>query len=83
MYVYAGTAVEEGSLIVRVKRTSGSTRYEPIVTRIEESEKLKSNLEGKAAHLADALVPWSFGGSLDVYKRQGHSLDRVNLIWDI
>ena len=64
MYVYAGTAVEEGSLIVRVKRTSGSTRYERIVTMIEDSEKLKSNLEGKAAHLADALVPWSFGGSL-------------------
>ena len=64
MYVYAGTAVEEGSLVVRVKRTSGSTRYERIVTMIEDSEKLKSNLEGKAAHLADALVPWSFGGSL-------------------
>ena len=31
---------------------------------IEESEKLKSKLERKAARLADALVPWSFGGTL-------------------
>ena len=31
---------------------------------IEESEKLKSKLEKKASRLADALVPWSFGGTL-------------------
>ena len=31
---------------------------------IEESEKLKSSLEGKASSLADALVPWSLGGTI-------------------
>ena len=30
---------------------------------IESSEKLKSSVEGKAASLADALVPWSLGGT--------------------
>ena len=30
---------------------------------IEDSEKLKSSVEGKAATLADALVPWSLGGT--------------------
>ena len=30
---------------------------------IEESEKLKSSVEGKASGLADALVPWSLGGT--------------------
>ena len=30
---------------------------------IEESEKLKSSTETRAAHLADSLVPWSLGGS--------------------
>ena len=64
MYVYAGTAVEEGTILVRVRKTSGSSRYERIVSMIEESEKLKSKLEKKASRLADVLVPWSFGGTL-------------------
>ena len=34
-----------------------------IVTMIEESEKLKSSLEGKAEHLADTLVPYSLSGN--------------------
>lgn len=64
MYVYAGTAVEEGVITLCVKKASGSTRYERIVTMIEKSEKLKSSVEGKAATLADALVPWSLGGTV-------------------
>ena len=34
---------------------------------IEESEKLKSSIEGKAEHLADKLVPFSLGGTLLTY----------------
>ncbi len=64
MYVYAGTAVEEGNITLCVKKAAGSTRFERIVTMIEESEKLKSSAEGKAAGLADALVPWSLGGTV-------------------
>ena len=64
MYVYAGTALEEGEITIRVKKAAGSTRFERIVTMIEESEKLKSSVEGKAATLADALVPYSFGGTI-------------------
>lgn len=63
MSVYAGTALEEGEITLRVTKAAGSTRYERIVTMIEESEKLKSSVEGKAATLADALVPWSLGGT--------------------
>ena len=48
-YVYAGTAVEEGEITICVKKVAGSTRFERIVTMIEESEKLKSSVEGKAA----------------------------------
>lgn len=62
-YVYAGTAVEEGEITLCVKKTAGDTRFERIVTMIEESEQLKSTAEGKAATLADALVPWSLGGT--------------------
>ena len=64
MYVYAGTALEEGEITLCVKKTAGSTRFERIVTMIEESEQLKSTAEGKAATLADALVPWSLGGTV-------------------
>ena len=39
--VYAGTVVEEGELTVLVKEVGGSSRFEKIVTMIEESEKLK------------------------------------------
>lgn len=63
-YVYAGTAVEEGSITICVKKAAGSTRFERIVKMIEDSEKLKSNVEGKAAAMADALVPWSLGGTV-------------------
>ena len=62
-YVYAGTAVEEGEITLKVKHAAGSTRFERIVKMIEDSEKLKSSVEGKAANLADALVPWSLGGT--------------------
>ena len=62
-YVYAGTVVEEGELTVKVKETAGSSRFDKIVTMIEESEKLKSSLEGKAAHLADRLVPYTLIGT--------------------
>ena len=63
-YVYAGTAVEEGEITICVKKAAGSTRFERIVHMIEESEKLKSSVEGKAATLADAPVPWSLGGTV-------------------
>lgn len=63
-YAYAGTAIEEGSITIRIKQAAGSTRFERIVTMIEESEKLKSSVEGKASSLADALVPWSLGGTV-------------------
>lgn len=62
-YVYAGTVVEEGELTVSVDAVGGDSRFERIVTMIEESEKLKSSMEGKAAHLADKLVPYMLGGT--------------------
>ncbi|MDR1549401.1 MAG: heavy metal translocating P-type ATPase [Hungatella sp.] len=62
-YVYAGTVVEEGELTIKVREVSGSTRFEKIVTMIEESEKLKSSMESKAGHLADKLVPYTLMGT--------------------
>lgn len=66
-YVYAGTVVEEGELTICVKTVGGSSRFEKIVAMIEESEKLKSTSEGKAAHLADKLVPYTLFGTGLIY----------------
>ena len=62
-YVYAGTVVEEGECCICVEKGAGSGRYDRIVHMIEESEKLKSNTEDKASHLADSLVPYSLGAT--------------------
>lgn len=65
--VYAGTVAEEGECFVCVSAQSGASRYDRIVAMIEESERLKSSTENKAAHLADKLVPYSLAGTLLTY----------------
>ena len=65
--VFAGTVVEDGEIRIRVTGTVGDTRFDRIVKMIEDSEAFKSNLEGRANHLADRLVPWCLGGTLLTY----------------
>ena len=66
-YVYAGTVAEEGECVICVDKASGGGRYDRIVHMIEESEKLKSTAEDKAARLADHLVPYTLGGTALTY----------------
>lgn len=66
-YAYAGTAVEEGQCVICVDKNSGTGRYDRIVRMIEETEKLKSNTENKAATLADKLVPYSLLATVATY----------------
>lgn len=61
--VYAGTVVEEGDCVIEVTQSSGQSRYDKIVSMIEESEKLKSTAESRASSLADRLVPYTLAGS--------------------
>ncbi|MBE6876819.1 MAG: heavy metal translocating P-type ATPase [Ruminococcus sp.] len=79
-YVYAGTVVEDGTCTVRVENTAGSGRYDRIVRMIEESEKMKSSAENKAAHLADKLVPWSLGGTLLTWLITGNATKAVSIL---
>lgn len=65
--VFAGTVVEAGELTIHVTAAEGKGRYDRIVSMIEETEKLKSAMEGKAAHLADQLVPYTLGGAALTY----------------
>lgn len=61
--VYAGTVIEEGDCVIEVTQSSGESRYDKIVSMIEQSEQLKSAAESHAANLADKLVPYTLVGS--------------------
>ncbi|MCR5054637.1 MAG: heavy metal translocating P-type ATPase [Lachnospiraceae bacterium] len=67
MSVFAGTVVEEGEITIRVTKVGGAGRFDKIVKMIEESEKLKSNLESRAERLADRLVPYTLAASVLTY----------------
>lgn len=78
--VYAGTVIEEGECLVCVTERSGESRYDRIVTMIEESEKLKSAVEGQAAHLADKLVPYSLLGTALTYAVTRNAARAVSIL---
>ena len=79
-YVYAGSVLEEGEITFCVKKVGGSSRYERIVTMIEESEKLKSSVEGKAARLADQLVPVTLGGTALTWLLTGNATKTLSVL---
>lgn len=60
--VFAGTVVEEGSIVVRVRAISSDTRIQKIIELIEGSENLKAGVQSRAERLADSIVPFSFLG---------------------
>ena len=59
--VYAGTAVEEGRLVIRARHVGDGTRLRQVVKFIEESESLKAGIQGKFERMADMAVPFTFG----------------------
>ena len=58
--VFAGTACEEGEIFVRVKAATGETKIRSIVSLVEMSESMKSDVQTKRERLADRIVPWNF-----------------------
>ena len=58
--VYAGTALKDGDLQVRVTAAPGAARIDSIVDLVERSSELKASAQSKAERLADAIVPYSF-----------------------
>ncbi|WP_428568136.1 MAG: heavy metal translocating P-type ATPase [Solidesulfovibrio sp. DCME] len=65
--VFAGTVVEEGSLVIRVEKAAGETRIQKMVAVIEESENFKAKAQDLAERFADAVVPWTLLGAAAVY----------------
>nr|WP_294669161.1 heavy metal translocating P-type ATPase [uncultured Ruminococcus sp.] len=60
--VYAGTVIEEGSVVVRVRELSSNTKISKIIELIDNSENLKASVQSNAENLADRIVPFSFLG---------------------
>ena len=60
--VYAGTIVEDGSIVVEVRQTGSDTRIANIVRMVDESQQAKAGVQSRAERLADAIVPYSFLG---------------------
>lgn len=58
--VYAGTALEAGSLVVRAVNVGQETKAARIIHVIQESEGRKAEVHSQAERLADRLVPYSF-----------------------
>lgn len=79
-YVYAGTAVKEGEICIKVRETKGDTRFEKIVAMIDETEKLKSSSESKAEHLADRLVPYTLAGAAAMWLLTGNAAKAIAVL---
>ena len=58
--VFAGTAVEDGEIVVRVTADAGETKLRSIVSLVEQSEAFKSETQSRMERLADRIVPWNF-----------------------
>ncbi|MCR5467695.1 MAG: cadmium-translocating P-type ATPase [Lachnospiraceae bacterium] len=78
--VYAGTVIDEGELVISVEKAQGQGRYDRIVSMIEESEKLKSESEAKAAHLADRLVPYTLGATFLTWLLTGNTTKATSIL---
>lgn len=72
--VYAGTALSEGSLVVRAVRVGSETKVSKIVRIIQESESVKAEVQSHAERLADRIVPYSFLLSGLTYALTGNAL---------
>lgn len=61
--VFAGTALEEGNILIKVSKKYDDSRLSHIINLISESERNKSLSQKKAENMADSLVKYSFIGA--------------------
>lgn len=61
--VFAGTTVENGDIIIRTDKLPSDARVSKIVDLIENSNDLKANIQTKAEHVANKIVPFNFLGA--------------------
>ncbi|MDR1110155.1 MAG: heavy metal translocating P-type ATPase [Deltaproteobacteria bacterium] len=80
--VFAGTAVEEGQIVIKADRVGGETRIRSIIEYIKESEASKTGLQGRAERKADAIVPYNFllAGLIYLFTRNTMKAGNVLLV---
>ncbi len=59
--VYAGTVVDEGSVLIETTAVAGQSRIDHIVDMVENSQSLKASAQSQAERLAESMVPVSLG----------------------
>lgn len=58
--VFAGTVVEDGSILVRVRANTVQTKLRSIVSLVQTADSLKSEGQSHMEDLANKIVPWNF-----------------------
>lgn len=58
--VYAGTAVEEGEIWIRITGDPSQSKIQSIFTMMQDAEASKSAEQRRIESIADKLVPWNF-----------------------
>ena len=58
--VFAGTVVEDGSILVRVRANTAQTKLRSIVSLVQTADTLKSEGQSHMEDLANKIVPWNF-----------------------
>lgn len=58
--VFAGTVVEDGSILVRVCANTAQTKLRSIVSLVQTADSLKSEGQSHMEDLANKIVPWNF-----------------------
>ena len=58
--VFAGTVVEDGSILVRVRANTAQTKLRSIVSLVQTADSLKSEGQSHMEELANKIVPWNF-----------------------
>ena len=75
--VFAGTIVEDGTVVVNVDELNEKTRINQIIDLIESSDKAKAGIQSKAENLADSIVPWNFAVTLLTYLITGSTIKAI------
>ena len=78
--VYAGTVIDEGSIVIQVRSLPNETRIQKIVDMIDASESLKATTQTKAEKLADAIVPYSLLTALGTYIFTGNMQKALSVL---
>ena len=58
--VFAGTVVEDGSILVRVRANTAQTKLRSIVSLVQTADSLRSEGQSHMEDLANKIVPWNF-----------------------